>query len=54
MLPDGTRKTITRDNDVPRVEVKDPAEAHKNMILQMDDPDNKNMHDITAYLATIK
>jgi hypothetical protein len=36
------------------VEVKDPQEAHKKMILVMDDPDNKNMHDITAYLATIK
>ncbi len=54
MLADGTRKSIPRDNDVPKVEVKDPQEAHKKMILVMDDPDNKNMHDITAYLATIK
>jgi len=54
MLPDGTRKSFVRDNGVPTVEVKDPAEAHKQMILVMDDPDNKNMHDITAYLATIK
>lgn len=54
MLADGTRKSITRDNGVPKVDVKDPQEAHKKMILVMDDPDNKNMHDITAYLATIK
>jgi cytochrome c oxidase cbb3-type subunit 3 len=53
-LADGTRKSFARDNGVPRVEVKDPQEAHKKMILVMDDPDNKNMHDITAYLATIK
>jgi hypothetical protein len=53
-LADGTRKSITRDNGVPAVDVKDPQEAHKKMILVMDDPDNKNMHDITAYLATIK
>ncbi len=53
-LPDGTRKSFARDNGVPQVDVKDPQEAHKKMILQMDDPDNKNMHDITAYLATIK
>ena len=53
-LPDGTRKSFARDNLVPQVEVKDPLDAHKKMILQMDDPDNKNMHDITAYLATIK
>ncbi len=54
MLPDGTRKSIARDNGVPKVDVKDPQEAHKKMLLVMDDPDNKNMHDITAYLATIK
>jgi cytochrome c oxidase cbb3-type subunit III len=54
MLPDGTRKSFVRDNLIPQVEVKDPQEAHKKMILVMDDPDNKNMHDITAYLATIK
>ncbi len=53
-LPDGTRKSFVRDNLIPQVEVKDPQAAHKKMILQMDDPDNKNMHDITAYLATIK
>ena len=54
LLPDGTRKSIARDNGVPQVEVKDPQEAHKKMVLAMDDPDNKNLHDITAYLATIK
>ena len=53
-LPDGTRKSFTRDTGVPKVEIKDPQEAHKKMILAMDDPDNKNMHDITAYLATVK
>ena len=53
-LADGTRKSFARDNGVPAVDVKDPQEAHKKMILLMDDPENKNMHDITAYLATIK
>jgi cytochrome c oxidase cbb3-type subunit 3 len=53
-LADGTRKSFARDNLIPQVEVKDPQEAHKKMLLTMDDPDNKNMHDITAYLATIK
>ena len=53
-LPDGTRKSIERDNGVPKVDVKDPQEAHKKMILAMDDPENKNLHDITAYLATIR
>lgn len=54
VLPDGTRRSFTRDNGVPQVDVKDPQEAHKKMMLLLDDPDNKNMHDITAYLATIK
>ena len=53
-LADGTRKSFALENDEPKVEVKDPQEAHKKMLLQLDDPDNKNMHDITAYLATIK
>lgn len=54
VLADGTRRSIPRDNGIPKVDVKDPQEAHKKMILAMDDPENKNLHDITAYLATIK
>ncbi len=58
-LADGTRKSFTRTytNDpigTPKVEVKDPQEAHKKMLLVLDDPKNQNMYDITAYLATIK
>jgi hypothetical protein len=36
------------------VDVKDPRDAHKTMVLKLDDPENKKMHDITAYLWTIK
>jgi cytochrome c oxidase cbb3-type subunit 3 len=53
-LADGTRKSIARNGDVPKVEVKDPNEAHKKMVLALDDPENKNMHDVTAFLATLK
>ncbi|HVW08291.1 MAG TPA: cytochrome c [Bryobacteraceae bacterium] len=53
-LADGTQKSFTIENGNPKLEIKDPQEAHKKMLLQLDDPDNKNMHDITAYLATIK
>lgn len=53
-LADGTRRSFVRDNGVPQVDVKDTQEAHKKMMLLMDDPDNRNMHDITAFLATIK
>ena len=54
VLPDGTRKSIARTNGVPKVDVKDPNEAHKTMVLALDDPDNKKMHDVTAYLWTLK
>jgi len=53
-LADGTRKSIARNGDVPKVEVKDPNEAHKKMVLALDDSENKNLHDVTAYLATLK
>jgi cytochrome c553 len=55
-LPDGTRRSIARNDGIPRVDVKDPQEAHKNVAMKLafDDPDNKKMHDITAYLWTIK
>jgi cytochrome c oxidase cbb3-type subunit III len=55
-LPDGTRKSMARVNGIPKVDVKDPQEAHKNMAMKLifDDPDNKKMHDITAYLWSVK
>jgi cytochrome c oxidase cbb3-type subunit 3 len=55
MLADGTRKSIPRSS-VRTIEVTDPREAHKNMAMKLifDDPDNKKLHDITAYLASIK
>jgi cytochrome c oxidase cbb3-type subunit 3 len=55
MLADGTRKSIARSG-VRTIEVKDPREAHKNMAMKLifDDPENKKLHDITAYLASIK
>jgi len=54
MLKDGTRKSIARNNGVPKVDVKDPKDPHKVMVLELDDPDNKKMHDVTAYLWTVK
>jgi mono/diheme cytochrome c family protein len=53
-LADGTRKSIARHNGVPKVDVKDPKDPHKTMVLELDDPENRKMHDVTAYLATIK
>lgn len=53
MLADGTRRTIPIENGVT-VDMPDPQAAHKKMVLELDDPQNKNMHDVTAYLATLK
>jgi cytochrome c oxidase cbb3-type subunit 3 len=53
-LPDGTRKSMARTTGVPKVDVTDPQAAHKKMVLELDDPANKKMHDVTAYLWTIK
>jgi cytochrome c oxidase cbb3-type subunit 3 len=53
-LPDSTRRYMPIVNGWPKVDVEDPQAAHKKMILELDDPHNKNMHDVTAYLATVK
>lgn len=56
MLPDGTRKSMARTDGVPRVTVRDPMAGHKGMVVKLafEDTDNKMMHDITAYLWTIR
>jgi cytochrome c oxidase cbb3-type subunit III len=48
---DGTRRSITRNADVVSVEIHDPNEAHRKLALSLDD---RIMHDITAYLVTLK
>ena len=50
-LADGTSRTIRRDGDVPKVEIKDPLAAHRELLAVYSD---KDMHDVTAYLATLK
>ena len=50
-LADGTVRTIRRDGDVPTVEVKDPLDGHRALLSILTDA---NMHDVTAYLATLK
>ena len=52
-LPDGTRKSMARTPTM-KIEVTDPQAAHKKMVIELDDPANKKMHDVTAYLWTIK
>ena len=50
-LEDGTTRTIRRNGDSPRVEVNDPLGRHDELLASYT---NKIMHDVTAYLATLK
>jgi cytochrome c oxidase cbb3-type subunit 3 len=49
--PDGTQRTFRRIGNTPKVELKDPLAAHKALLPQLTD---KEMHDVTAYLASLK
>ena len=48
---DGTSRTFRRDDDVPKVEVHDPMKPHKDLLPVYTD---KDIHDVTAYLVTLK
>jgi cytochrome c oxidase cbb3-type subunit III len=46
-----TQRTFRRDGDVPKVEVNDPLKPHKDLLPTYTD---KQIHDLTAYLVTLK
>ena len=50
-LEDGTSKSFRRDGDVPKVEIHNPREGHLKMLPDYSD---KDIHDVTAYLVTLK
>lgn len=50
-LPDGTIHTFRRNGDAPKVEVHDPLTAHRDLLSVYTD---QAMHDVTAYLVTLK
>lgn len=50
-LADGTLRTFRRNGDVPKVEIHDPMKAHRDLLTTYSD---KDMHDVTAYLVTLK
>ena len=52
-LADGTRKSMAR-TPAMKIDVTDKSDAHKKMVMELDDPTNKKMHDVTAYLWTVK
>jgi cytochrome c oxidase cbb3-type subunit 3 len=48
---DGTARSFRRDGDLPRIDIRDPLEAHKKLLLVYT---NSDMHNVTAFLATLK
>jgi cytochrome c oxidase cbb3-type subunit III len=49
--PDGTQRSIRRVGSTPQVELKDPLTGHMALLPLLTD---KDMHDVTAYLAGLK
>jgi cytochrome c oxidase cbb3-type subunit 3 len=50
-LPDGTSRSFRREGNLPKVVVRDPLQAHKDLLPVYTD---KDIHDVTAYLVTLK
>ena len=48
---DGMPRTFRRTGDVPKIEVTDPLEGHRDLLGILTDAD---MHNVTAYLVTLK
>ena len=48
---DGTQRSFRRSGDAPRVEIDDPLAPHKTLLTALTE---KDMHDVTAYLVTVK
>jgi cytochrome c oxidase cbb3-type subunit 3 len=50
-FPDGTEHSYERQGDTPKVSVHDPMQGHRELLSQYTD---KDIHDVTAYLVTLK
>ena len=48
---DGLARSFRRDGDAPKVEIHDPMQPHKALLSVYTD---KDIHDVTAYLVTVK
>jgi cytochrome c oxidase cbb3-type subunit 3 len=48
---EGVEHTFRRDGDTPKVEIHDPLKPHRDMLPTYTD---KEIHDLTAYLVTLK
>jgi cytochrome c oxidase cbb3-type subunit 3 len=50
-MADGSTQSFRRTGEVPRVDIRDPRTAHRNLLPEYTD---KDIHDLTAYLVTLK
>ena len=50
-LADGSQKTFRRSGNTPAVQITDPLAGHKALWTKLTD---KDIHDVTAYLVTLK
>ena len=48
---DGTHRAFRTSGGTPKVDVHDPLQAHRDLLRVYSD---KDIHDVTAYLATLK
>jgi cytochrome c oxidase cbb3-type subunit 3 len=51
VLEDGVERTFRRDGDQPKVEIRDPLQGHRELLALLTE---KDMHNVTAYLVTLK
>lgn len=49
--PAGDYRAFTRNGDVPKVETRNPVQAHIDLLFKYKDAD---IHNLTAYLVTVK
>lgn len=50
-LADGAQQTFRRAGDTPKVVIHDPLKPHRDLLSEYTD---KDIHDVTAYLVTLK
>jgi len=50
-LADGSTRTFPRNGDVPKLEIRDPLQPHRELVPKYADRD---IHNVTAYLVTLK
>jgi cytochrome c oxidase cbb3-type subunit 3 len=48
---DGSFRSIRRDDPRIKIDISDPLDGHRTLLASLTD---KDMHDVTAYLATLK